>query len=171
MTTPTLDSDRLETAPTALETPEATFGIVGLRSGRAHLVASRRSTRSGAEVEEGTRSGLIFTDRQDMPSLEQLLEENKVAYAVLERPVPTPEQPLRVAVEEPVASGVLFRNYLRVAAGAAFAASVSAAGSIVLVDAIAEDALHANPYTALSLALGGLGLLATLLVAVKGRAK
>jgi hypothetical protein len=45
--------------------------------------------------------------------------------------------------------------------------SVSAVGFTLLVDSVGS--VHANPYTALSLALGGIGLVLTLLVALRGK--
>ena len=41
-------------------------------------------------------------------------------------------------------------------------------GWVLLIDALAESAARANPYTALTLALWGFVLLATLLLAVYG---
>ena len=91
----------------------------------------------------------IYTDEKDMPSLEQLLEENRVAYAVFER-------------------DARHVSYVKVIAAAAIGVATSTVGLALLVDAVADSALQANPYTALSLALGGIVLLATLLVGLYG---
>jgi hypothetical protein len=91
----------------------------------------------------------IYTDEKDMPSLEQLLKENRVASAVIERDAP-------------------HAGYMRVIAATAIGVATSMVGWVLLVNAVSESGLRANPYTALSLALGGLVLLATLLVALYG---
>jgi hypothetical protein len=141
-------------------TPERTDNlVVGLTDGKNALVVGRPPDGEDEDVPTfslqpdpliGQRP--IYTDEKDMPSLEQLLRENRIAYAVFERDA------RRV-------------SYGRVVAASTIGVATSVVGWVLLLDAVAESAVRANPYTALSLALGGIVLLATLLVALYGPAR
>lgn len=96
----------------------ASFGYVQTETGETALIYPRdRYGSSTAEPRAGRQesSGIIFTDRQDMPSLEQLLRENRLAYAVLEAP---PQPPAWSA-------------YVRIATGSAAATAVSTVGVLL----------------------------------------
>jgi hypothetical protein len=127
--------------------------IVSLTGGRAALVVPRAADpdeeRYPGLQQEAAVGDLIYTDEKDMPSLEQLLRENRVAYAVLEH------ESHHV-------------SYLRVLAGGAVGVGTTVAGFFLLLQAIAPSVISANPYTALTLTLGGIVLVATLLVALYG---
>jgi hypothetical protein len=121
--------------------------IVSLTSGTTALVEPRER---GADTEAGrsaTTSGLIYTEASDMPSLEQLLAEHRIATAVIERGTPAVVPPLRVVI------------------ATTLAATVTAIGAVLLVVDVAGVS-HPNPYVSLLLVLGGLGLFATILTAL-----
>jgi hypothetical protein len=128
--------------------------IVSLTGGVTGLVIQRPPSRPEVEQEvplqgSPTAPKPIYTEEKDMPSLERLLEENRVAYAVFER-------------EARAVSGS------RVAVASGIAAIVAAVGwTLVVVDV--TDGGRLNPYLALMLALGGLVLCATVLVALRDR--
>jgi hypothetical protein len=128
--------------------------IVSLTGGQSALVVPKPSTaEKPPDVElqaHGPSTGaVIYTDETEMPSLEQLLKENRIAYAVLER------ESTHV-------------SYVRVVAGAGIGVGTSVAGWVLFLQSVAGSTVRANPYTALSLALGGIVLIATLLVALYG---
>jgi hypothetical protein len=143
------------TASTAGGRPRGSFGFGWTPGGDTVLIYPRRARDDSNAVDTGNapsgKSGIIYTDRKDMPSLEELLQENKLAYAVLGERIVRPT----------------LRSYLGAVTGGAIAAAVVTTGVLLFVDAVADNAIRANPYTALSLALGGLILLATLLVALR----
>jgi hypothetical protein len=113
-------------------------------------------------------SGVIYTNVADMPSLEELLEQGEVALAVLERPVPASPATGARPGSSSRARRASRRTYAPLIGVTGFAAGMAVLGTTLLVDSIKEGGVQANPYTALSLALGGLLVLATLLVAVSG---
>lgn len=144
------------------------FGFAFLRSGRTHVIAPRTDTRGGAgeESRPPASSGVIYTNRADMPSLEELLAQHEVVTAVLEREVPFSrsavgsrrrETPFRARPS----AGVLVRAIAACSIGAA----VAGVGWALFALSVAPHALHANPYTALSLGLGGLLLLTAIVAA------
>jgi hypothetical protein len=138
--------------------PTEPFGFVALSSGRTHILRPEEGGESGTGSAEV--SGVIFTNRTDMPSLEALLSENQVAYAVLERPVPIAVQPgagdARPSTGRPSAA--------RIVVGAGIGIATSAVGWTLFADAVAETSIRANPYTALVVALSGLIILASVLI-------
>lgn len=123
--------------------------IVSLTSGENQIVQFRE--RVPEDPPEGTaiEGGPIYTSTSDMPSLEQLLEEYRVASAIFEREVLVP-----------------LRRPNRVVAATTLAATITAVGATLLVIAIASVS-HPNPYISLLMFLGGLGLLATILVELR----
>ena len=145
--------------------------MVSLSSGETRVVFTRPEidVRAGArEPAAEASSGVIYTDRADMPSLEELLRQHEIAYAVLERPAPeaateVTRTPATPAVElSPV-------DPVRIVIASAVATAVGAVGWTLFADSIASGAVNANPYTALSLGLGGLVLIVTLIVALRSR--
>jgi hypothetical protein len=142
----------------ATQAPERTENvIVSFTKGGSALVVERPSEGekpADLQIQTDPRLGQrpIYTDEKDMPSLEQLIRENSIAYAVFEREAPR-------------------LSYYRVIAASAVGVATSTVGWILFVDALDESAIRANPYTALSLALGGIVLLATLLIALYGPAR
>jgi hypothetical protein len=101
-----------------------------------------------------------------MPSLESLLRENEVAYAILERPAPS--LGTRASAEaERTERAARALSSLRILAAAAIPFVISAVGWTLFVESVTGGAVRANAYVALSLGLGGLVLLWTLILAVK----
>jgi hypothetical protein len=146
---------------TDVTVPEATesnvTGFVSLRSGTTRLLATRGYAGSSAEavpLAGREPSGVIYTDRADMPSLEELLEQNRVAYAVLERSAPAPAQD-STGIGTVVASVVV--------------GAVGAVGWTLFAVAVSEGGIRPNPYTALLLGLGAFVLLATLIVGLRSK--
>jgi hypothetical protein len=122
--------------------------IVSLTTGATGLVMPREGADETSMPQAITRGGLIYTDRRDMPSLEELLAEHHIASAVVLRDAPPSVTPLRLI------------------GATALASAISAVGAALLVVDAAGSA-HPNPYIALMLFLGGLGLLATVLIATR----
>ncbi len=152
------------------------FGMIHLRSGRTVLLYRQTSTEAGGgnveALQQEAPSGAIYTEQQDMPSLEELLRQNEVAMAVLERPAPM----LDSSVGGPSGATALSATARTLPASArrlVFAAVIGAAVSTVgwtLLATSLSSSVRANPYTAASLGTGGLVLLATLVVALRSRA-
>lgn len=148
---------------------EEPLGMVSLSSGETRVVftSPEIDVRAGArEPAPEASSGVIYTDRADMPSLEELLRQHEIAYAVLERPAPEAategtRAPAALTVERPLIGPV------RIFVASAVATAVGAVGWTLLADSLASDAVNANPYTALSLGLGGIVLIVTLIVALR----
>lgn len=168
-----------ETAAALIRLPTMQpFGFVALESGSTRVLSKRAAT-SATDVErtppeESVPSGVIYTDVDDMPSLEELLRANEVAFAVLERPAPSAPQEvgtraasLPATMREGRDERVLSPAQVVFAASIPF--TVSAVGWTLFATAVAGGSVRANPYTALSLGLGGLVLLATLLLAIRQR--
>jgi hypothetical protein len=147
----------------------AAFGFIQLRSGATYPLM-RRVAVSGSDPHGAARpTGVIYTDVGDMPSLEELLEQREVALAVLERPALAESRPVgqtrtpatgadRLSAPERTAA-------LRLIAAAVIGTAISAVGWTLLASAV--SGVRANPYTAVSLGLGGLVLLLTLLSALR----
>jgi len=141
--------------------PEELGFVLRRSTQRTHLLKSRSTT--GGDAEEASNpdaAGVIYTTREDMPSLEDLLRQNDIAMAVLEKPMP-------ITSESFSATGNASHLPIGLIAASGIAASVSVVGWVLFVASVRADGIHANPYTALSLALGGIVLLATLIVGLK----
>jgi hypothetical protein len=153
-------------APESTEATEISdlFGYVSLASGRTHLLFPRK--------EEESRAGAIYTDAADMPSLEELLKQREIAFAVLERPAPSLQPQPSAQPEAPTVAAEAGRarrriSTRRIVAAAMIPAATGAVGWTLFADSISDTAVQANPYTALILALAGFVLLASLLVALR----
>lgn len=135
-------------------------GFVALASGETRtLVQEPPSNRVGED--EPTSSGVIYTGR-DLPSLEELLAAHEIVTAVLERPAPIVDAAVVQAARQPAPAFSTEAVILAATSGA-----ISMAGWVLLVASVVPDPLRVNPYIALSLALGGLVLVATVAVAAK----
>jgi hypothetical protein len=162
---------------------EDVLGFLATGSGRTYTLA-------GAQQSSG---GVIFT-RHDMPTLEDLLEQHNVVFAVLERPAPqvtlqqradrrdeVPGDVLRAedepadifsAIEDEAPSVTdsaeaftVTRNGVRIATAASIAATVLAVGVTLLVSFVAEG-IRAGGEAAITLTAVGLGLCITVVVAL-----
>ena len=132
--------------------------FIALDSGSTHFVRSE-STRGESRRQSTSfinETGVIYTRAEDMPTLEELLERSKVAYAVLEK-------------EVPMATSVRAQRQWLVVAAAGVAGGTAIGGFIAFLDSIDDAWIRANPYTALTYALGGLVLIATLLTALRSK--
>jgi hypothetical protein len=128
----------------AIETDKA---ILSLPSGRNVLLIVQKGEFDEDALKTTTQSGLIYEHRGEMPSLEQLFAELKIASAVIERS-PTSVSPGRIV------------------AASALAAAITAVGvALIAVDLVGRA--HPNPYVSLMMALGGLALFATIFTALK----
>jgi hypothetical protein len=119
--------------------------------GTSLLLAPRGDSDEGVSdaAESAELGGQIYTDVKDMPSLEALLADYQIATAVIWKdPRAWPHDPMRI-----------------VGASAAAAAITAIGAALLAVDLAA--AAHPNPYISLLLFLGGLGLLATILAALR----
>jgi hypothetical protein len=127
--------------------------IVSTKSGASVLVVPRESGREdGTDFAESiTSGGAIYTDIKDMPSLEALLAEYQVATAVIWK------EPSRAVPSE------------RIIGTSVVAGAITAIGAALLAVDLASAA-HPNPYISLMLLIGGLGLIATIVVALRTEA-
>lgn len=131
--------------------------IVELTSGETArvLTASLASVEADVRAPDGyvlplsrdVAIGTIYTDRADMPSLERLLDENRIASAIFEREVEG-----------------LSRS--RVALAAGIAAAVITLGVVLLVSDLFA-AIEANAFVALFITLAGLVYAATVVSALR----
>ncbi len=149
--------------------PGAVFGFVSLRSGDTALIAPRSSAGSHESDPLDAKTGVIYTERADMPTLEHLLGENEVAFAVLERPVSAVTAAgTHVARQRVVHTDRHTTSQTRVILASGIGVATSAVGWTLFADSVAESAIRANPYSALSFALGGIVLLLSVFVALHG---
>src|SRR4051794_14848621 len=80
---------------------EATVGILALTTGETFRVARRAaSTTTGATSNPPTSTGGVIYTEHEMPALEALLQQYRVAVAVLEREQEVHENEQRPATEE-----------------------------------------------------------------------
>ena len=140
----------------------APLGMVSLRSGSTPVIYP---TRAQTRVQPtAIPSGVIYTSAEDRPSLEALLERHEVAFAVIE-PSPTRQAPAPVRTPQRKEKQRV-SNTKGFIAAAGIGIATSAAGWVLFVDAVAGSSVQANPYTALLLALGGLIILLSVLLAI-----
>jgi hypothetical protein len=66
------------------ETDVKYLGTAATVSGETPLIVNTKDEQAREKVRRETSGGVLFTDAEDMPSLERLLEEYRVTYAVLE---------------------------------------------------------------------------------------
>lgn len=147
------------------ESTLSTIGFVESVEGTTYpLVSSGEAAGSGPSGKTINSGGVIFTELE-MPKLEEMLESYRVRFAVLERPAPN----LSVAnVEERGRQPARTIAWWRLVLAVALAAGVFVTGALLLVAVMVSSPLRPNPYVALALFLGGLGLLATVATALRG---
>jgi hypothetical protein len=137
---------------TAVETSRGTENlVVSLTSGTTHLVVPERSDRSDLGLQDDpssryTESGLIYHDLPDMPSLQKLLEEHQVSSAIWERDAGPP---------------------WRAVIATAIAAAIGASGWVLFASGLPTAGIHVNALLGLMVGLGGVGLLVTVVVALR----
>lgn len=141
----------------------APAGFVQLDDGSTHpVVRSADTSSSGLERETIDSGGVIFTEH-DMPALEDLLKSYRVRFAVFEKPAPAlPQLTAATDAESSRRRPMWWRTVLAVTV----AAAVMVTGALLLVAAALSSPLRPNPYVALFLFMGGLGLLATVAAAL-----
>jgi hypothetical protein len=134
---------------TELPTIQPDKVILSLASGRNVLFTAQKSERDEDALRTTTQGGLIYEHRGDMPSLEELFAELKIASAVIER------SPIELSPG-------------RIVTASALAAAITAVGfALIAVDLF--GGAHPNPYVSLMMALGGLALFATIFTALRTR--
>jgi hypothetical protein len=70
------------------ETSVEYLGFVQTTDGRSPVLARAGNATAREDAKRENSGGVIFTEAQDMRSLEELLQAHEVAYAVLEAPWP-----------------------------------------------------------------------------------
>jgi hypothetical protein len=161
----------------ATEPSETPLGLIGLTTGETYRLARRVAVdTSGTTRESDSGSGGVIYTEHDMPTLEALLEEYRVAVAVLERPTeemdlsPISENKATATSrgETPSSELVLTQAPWRIAVAGVLAGAFAAVGIVLMVSAGIPGGLRANPYMALVLFLGGVTFVATLVRALRG---
>lgn len=121
--------------------------MLGLSSGQTAVLVNQQDRQDSG--------GMIVTTTADMPELQELLESYQVVFAVLEMPAPQIQLTSgRFTAEVAIA-------WWRVILAISIGSVISATGWTLLVASVARHKLAVNPYICLSLALGGIVLLAT----------
>jgi hypothetical protein len=139
-------SSRVE--PIGLESPQDSENIIlSLTSGATRLlVPEPRRPSDGDQDSRYMEAGVIYHDLPDMPSLRELLAENRVLSAVWERDAGPP---------------------WRAVIAASLAVAITTAGGVLLPAGVLTHGLHVNALLGLMLLLGGIGLLVSLVVALR----
>jgi len=139
--------------------PEPTYtadsAFVPFARGEAIVATEPRSPSQGTPS-----GGVIYTD-DDRPTIEQLL----AGYRVL-LPENRPANEV-ITVEGPIAVVPSISRGAEAIIAAAVTGAVCAVGILLLISTIVTGHIRANPVVAMSLALGGFGLTATLVTVVR----
>lgn len=178
--------------------PTETLGFVSLREGGNALLVSRSSDDRNSGGSTASSSGGVIYTKNDMPSLEELLEAHQVAFAILERPAPdaTSTIPTEVVKEAPVGiplarggrvddddlvrvlasstamqpsgpSRDTVRERMAIVVATAITVAIAVAGAVLLVLGLFPTPRQPDPISALAVLLVGLGLVWTLVVALR----
>jgi len=133
------------------------LGFLGLVTGETPLLVQRRPEQTDEPREElakpsrpgepQTSGGVIYT-KHTMPSLAQLLEEQRVATAVLLGEAESPDA-------------------WRLVVATSLAAGITVAGAVLTVLSLLAKPSQPDPFVGVTLLFGGLGLFATLVVALR----